>query len=148
MTQRGIAAALLTVGITLAGCSGSSSSEPTPPDISPTTTDVPSTSAPALLSLADACPKVQDALDANFADEIFPPPLRYRQFAQDIDDIIEQTDPKGRNILDTLARTSEQVASDIEDAGDSVEKFLVRDPWFAAMDRVGQVCEDQGAPLK
>lgn len=116
---------------------------------SPSVSAQTSSSPPVLLTLADACPKVQDALDSSFKGEGFSTdPLLFREFAGSIALLAEQTDPKGRNILETLAETSEQVAQDIEGAADGLESLEAVDPWFTDMDRITQVCEDQGAPLK
>lgn len=116
------------------------------PNVTSSAPDVPSASTPALLSLAEACPKIQDALDASFPDEV-PRPEGYRRFAQAILTLINETDPKDQNILDTLARTMEQVADDIEDSG-ALDGLQAEFDGFRMMDRVRRVCRDEGVPLK
>lgn len=139
---------IIVFALMLTGCGSPAATVESSPAAESSSASAPSSSSAAastaLLSLADACPKVQDALDAAFEDADPYDPGTFRQFAADIDALAAQTDPKGQNMLEELAAVSRQTSTAL--AGPDM--LSAQEPWFTEMDRVTRVCEEQGAPLR
>ena len=104
------------------------------------------TSSAAVLQLADACPRIQDALDESFVGD-GPTAATMREFASSITALVALTDPKGQNLLETLAEASRSSATQLA-SDDPFERLDALSPWLDEMDRVTDVCEGLGAPLK
>lgn len=135
--QTGVAPAEVTRGSAASSSSASASVSVSASAPAASGSDVP---AP-LLPLADACPLVQDALDEAFADG--PTAASMRVFAASVRGLVPVTDPKGRNLLESLVEASEVSA----DLFDDEDPYAIS-PWLDEMERVTDVCEQQGAPLR
>jgi hypothetical protein len=142
-----VAALLLTACSSSWSTSTEATTAPTITSEAPASTAAPSPS-PSLLSLADACVGIQDALDDVFADNPSPEAGDYRTFSEAISDLSAETDPKGRNMLEQLADVSKAASTNLAQAMDLEALATAKDPWFNEMDRVSEVCSQQGAPLK
>lgn len=106
------------------------------------------TTTPAAVSLADTCPKIQDALDVAFAgkggsaaDE------DYQRFADDVAALLAVVDPKGEPLLTQLVDSTKYLVSIGKAGGGAADKLDARGDWFDAMDRVTDTCQQLGAPL-
>lgn len=102
--------------------------------------EVTATTPAPKIELADACPKIQDALDSSFDQGGIGSITEYRAFGSAITTLKKQVDPKGVPLLTSLAEASETAAQNLETdplAGD----------WLAAMRRVSDTCQQLGAPL-
>lgn len=147
--------ASIVCAVALVGCS-STASTGTPAQSSSAAVSVSSgaaspepsqaTSSAAVLQLADACPRIQDALDESFVGD-GPTPATMREFASSITALVAITDPKGQNLLETLAEISRSSATQLA-SDDPLERLDALSPWLDEMDRVTDVCEGLGAPLK
>lgn len=127
---------MVVAAFAIAGCGGSSDG---PRDVAPSATQT--------VSLADTCPKVQDALDAAFAGEALAVEADYQRFTDDVAALIAVVDPKGEPLLQNLVDASKdslnarKVGLNQTDVAD-----LDRD-WRNTVNRVADTCQQLGAPL-
>lgn len=121
-------AALVAVGACGGGSDGTSR------DASPTPTEA------AKVSLADTCPKIQDALDSEMGGGGLAESDELQAFTDQIKVLRKDVDPKGVPLLNDLVSASQQGADNL-DTDPLASKFL------AAMERVTATCQQLGAPL-
>lgn len=127
---------VVAVSLIAAGCGGGGSDAPA------------KTPTPAKVSLADSCPKVQDALDAAFkGGGELPTEEEYLGFGDDLTELIAAVDPKGKPLLSGLLDATKKLATGMDD-GLQGQPFLDLDQaWLGAMKRVNDTCQQLGAPL-
>lgn len=140
----------LAATIAVGGCSGATIADSTPDAEStgtPSTVETSVEPAPTLMELADACPKIQDALDEVFGAGQEADSVNLRQFGELIAELVPQIDRKVQNLLESLAEVSMTAASEMQ-GGDALDAIDARKPWFNEMERVTDVCQELGAPLR
>lgn len=119
---------LALAAVLLAGCGGDPKVEPAP--------EVP-TEAPEI-SLADVCPKIQDALDdayANGGDD-------NEGFVSAVDTLINDVGSDDKMLLVLLSMVSSERATATPD-----ERLEVESAWLDVMRKVTDACQQAGAPL-
>ena len=129
-------ATLFVTGLLVAGCSGG---------------ETETVKAAPTIQLADACQKVQDALDAAFKGKEGGPfwdSETYQGLADAIDDLTKRVDPKGVPLLTRLAEATHGSAKNANDANAIPEENLEAERnWLRVMQQVTDTCQQLGAPL-
>ena len=120
-------ATLFVTGLLVAGCSGG---------------ETETVKAAPTIQLADACPKVQDALDAAFKGKeggLFGDSETYQGLADAIDGLTKRVDPKGVPLLTGLAEATHESAKN--------PSLEAERNWLRVMQQVTDTCQQLGAPL-
>lgn len=122
-----------------AGCGGSGSDGNDTPDGAATT--------PAAVSLADTCPKIQDALDLAFEGKPDPSDADYQRFADEVAAFVAVVDPKGEPILTGLVDATKSLILSGKVGSNATVRLQIEKDWSDAMQRVTDTCQQLGAPL-
>lgn len=113
-----------------------------PEDLQPS----PSPTQPSSpLSLAAACPLVQQSLDSIIGETgNAAEPGQYRTFAAAMSTLAGQSGDEARQLLESLATVSRATSTGLAQASDR-ETSRARDAWLDELSRVAQACDGQGS---